>query len=141
MVSQLDAQVIGGDGTSPNLTGLYQTATDVSAESAKANFATGLALFAALVDGQHARSFSDIRAIVGTDTFAFFASLFQSNGDVSLWDYLSSRLGLLRVSNRTPDKASMAQKVLVVLGGEGQAITVSGVVIHDRDCRSVFGGE
>ena len=124
VVNQYDAQVIGGNGTSPNLAGLFHTATDVTAESTKATFASGLALFAALVDGTHARSFSDIRAIAGTDTFAFFASLFRSNGDVSLWDYLTARLGLVRVSNRVPDAASMAQKVLVVLGGEGQNIVV-----------------
>ena len=121
---KLDEQVIAGNNTSPNLNGLFAQASDVSAEGTKATFATGLALFAALVDGKHAYSWADMRAIIGSATFGLFASLFQSNGDISLYDYLAGKLGSLTVSDRVPAKASNAQKALVTLNAGRQPITV-----------------
>lgn len=117
--NQTDEQVIAGNGTAPNLTGLFKVATDVSAESNTVTFATGMALFGALVDGRYANGYSDLRAIVGSDTFAAFDGHYQSNGDVSLYDRLMAKLGYIGVSNRVPAAASDAQKILVVRGGEG----------------------
>ena len=122
--NQLDEQVIAGDGASGNLAGLFNVATDVNAEGQVATFATGAALFGALVDGTHAYGWRDLRAIIGSATFGVFAGLYQSNGDHSLYDYLNERVGLLAVSNRVPAVASKAQKVLVHLAGSGDAIQV-----------------
>ena len=124
MGQALDAQVIAGDGTAPNLSGLFKQATDVNAAGAVETFATGVARFAALVEGKHANGWGDIQALIGTDTFALYAGLFQSNGDMSLFDYLSGKLGGIRVSTRVPAVASTAQKGLVVRSAQGQAITV-----------------
>ena len=103
------------DGTGGTLNGLFNQATDVAIAGAKETFATGVARFAALVDGQYAYGWGDIRAVVGSDTFAAYAALFQSNGDVSLFDYLMMKLGSLRVSDRVPDVAATGQKAIVTL--------------------------
>ena len=124
MGHQLDSQIVAGDGSSPNLSSLFHQATDVTAATAVETFATGVSRFAALVDGTHANGWGDIRALIGTDTFSLYAGLFQANGDQSLYDYLMGKLGALRVSTRVPDVASTAQKGIVVLGAQGQPITV-----------------
>ena len=110
----LDSQIIGGGGGS-ELDGLFSVATDVSAEGTKATFPSGLALFAALVDGRFATGWGDVRAVIGADTFKLFASLLASGSDTSLYDYLSQRLGGgLMVSTKVSVKNAMAQKVLAV---------------------------
>lgn len=124
MSDALDDQVIDGDGAAPNLSGLFHQATDVNAANAKETFATGVSRFAALVDGKHANGWGDIRALIGTNTFALYASLFQSNGDMSLYDYLMTKLGLLRVSTRVPAVDSQAQKGIALRMAQGQPVTV-----------------
>ena len=126
MADNLDAQVIGGDGTAPNLSGLFHQATDVAAAGAVETFGTGVSRFGALVDGKHANGWGDVRALIGTETFAKYVGTFanQGKGDVSLYDYLMGKLGALRVSTRVPAKASNAQKGIAVLGAQGQPITV-----------------
>ena len=124
MADNLDAQVIGGSGAGANLSGLFNQATDVNIAGAVETFATGVARFAALVDGKHANGWGDIRALIGTETFELYASLFQSNGDMSLYDYLMGKLGGLRVSTRVPAVANMGQKGIAVLGAQMQPVTV-----------------
>lgn len=124
IADSVDKQVINGDGTAPNLTGLFGVATDVSAAGSVETFATGVARIAALVDGTHANGWGDIRLLIGSDTFELYASLFQSNGDMSLYDYLAGKLGAVRVSDKGPAKASNAQKGLALLGAQGQAVQV-----------------
>ena len=126
MADNLDDQVIDGDGSSPNLSGLLHQATDVNAANAAETFATAVARFAGLVDGKHANGWGDIRALIGTKTFEKYAAIFANTnkGDVSAFDYLAGKLGLLRVSTRVPAVASQAQKGLAVLGAQGQPITV-----------------
>ena len=113
--NELDEQVFNG--ASGELNGLFTQAVDVSAASAVETFSTGIARFAALVDGRHAYDMSDLRACIGSATFALYAGLFANanKGDVSLFDYLSNALGSIRVSDRVPSLASTAQKGVVVL--------------------------
>ncbi|MDE2783789.1 MAG: phage major capsid protein [Gemmatimonadota bacterium] len=125
MADNLDEQVIDGDGSSPNLSGLFHQATDVAKAGAVETFATGVSRFAGLIDGKHANGWGDVRALIGTDTFALYAGLFHGNsGEMSLYDYLAGKLGGLRVSTRVPDKAASAQKGIAVLGAQGQPITL-----------------
>lgn len=103
---------------------LFTTATDVSADGTTIAFDTGIKTFSDMVDGKHAYGLGDIRAVVGSDTFGKFAATFQTNGELSLWDYLGGKLGSIRVSDRVPAKASNAQKGIAVLGAGGSAIRV-----------------
>ena len=93
MATQYDSEVIAGDGSPPNLSSLFHQATDVSAATAVETFQSGVARFASLVEGTHSNSWGDLRALIGTQTFALYAGLFQSNGDISLFDYLASPHG------------------------------------------------
>ena len=113
--NELDEQTFNG--ASGELNGLFTQATDVAAASSAETFTTGIARFASLVDGRHAYDLGDLRAVIGSKTFALYAGLFANanKGDVSLFDYLSMHLGSIRVSDRTPAVASAAQKGIVVL--------------------------
>ena len=120
-----DEQVFNGTGAGDDLSGLFKLATDVNADSDKLEYGTGVAKFAGLVDGQHAYGWSDIRAVIGSDTFALLSTLYRgANADTSLVDYLMMKLGALRVSNRMPAAASSAQKGIVTLMASGDPIRV-----------------
>lgn len=124
VADNLDSQIVNGSGAGANLSGLFHQATDVAVAGDTEDFAKGVARFAALVDGKHANGFGDIRALIGTATFARYAGQFQSNGDVSLADYLDMKLGGIRVSQRVPAKSGNGQKGIVLLGAQGQPVTV-----------------
>ena len=109
--NELDEQTFNG--AAGELNGLLTQATDVAAAGSVETFATGIARFAALVDGRHAYDLGDLRAVIGSKTFALYAGILS--GDVSLFDYLSMHLGSIRVSDRVPAVASSAQKGIVVL--------------------------
>ena len=66
--NELDEQTFSG--ASGELNGLFVQATDVAAASSAETFTTGIARFAALVDGRHAYDLSDLRACIGSATFA-----------------------------------------------------------------------
>ena len=120
--SSLDSQVIGGDGSSPNLSGLFNQSTNVAVDGTKETFGTAIERFAGVVDGKHANGFGDIRALIGVATFALYAALFANSnkGDISAYDHLTSKLGMLRVSTRVPAVASSGQKAMAVLTAQGQ---------------------
>ena len=109
--NELDEQTFNG--AAGELNGLLTQSTDVAAASSVETFATGIARFAALVDGRHAYDLGDLRAVIGSKTFALYAGILS--GDVSLFDYLTRILGSIRVSDRVPAVASSAQKGIVVL--------------------------
>ena len=113
--NELDKEVIND---------LFGVATDVSAQTNAVTFGSGMSLFAALVEGEHAYGYGDLRAIIGSSTFAAFDSKYQSNGDMSLADKLAMKLGSFRVSNRVPAVASTAQKGLVTRSASGDPIRV-----------------
>ena len=113
--NELDEQTFNG--AAGELNGLFTQATDATAATAVENMTTGIARFASLVDGRHAYTLGDLRAVIGSKTFALYAGTFANanKGDVSLFDYLSNALGSIRVSDRVPAVASTAQKGIVVL--------------------------
>ena len=110
------------NGASGELNGLFTQASAVSAASAVETYTTGIGRFASLVDGKHAYTLADVRAVIGSKTFALYAGLFANSnkGDVSLFDYLSRMLGSIRVSDRVPDVSSSAQKGIVVLSASAE---------------------
>ena len=118
--NELDEETFNG--AAGGLNGLFTQATDVAAASAVETFATGVARFAALVDGRYAYSLADVRAVIGSATFAHYAGLFRNGSDGSLFDYLMDKLGSIRVSDRVPVVASTAQKGVVVLTAAMESI-------------------
>ena len=118
--NELDGEVFNGDAA--GLNGLFTQATDVAVASAVETYATGVARLAALVDGSHAYSLSDLRCVVGPSTYALFSGLIS--GGIPLADYLESKLGSFRVSNRMPSVSNKGQKGVVVLAGGSSPIRV-----------------
>ena len=86
------------NGASGELNGLFVQATNVNAAGAVETYTTGIGRFAALVDGRHAYTLADVRAVIGSKTFALYAGVFANTnkGDVSLFDYLTRMLGSIR---------------------------------------------
>ena len=113
--NELDEQTFNG--AAGELNGLLTQATDESAASAVETYQTGIQRFASMVDGRHAYTLADVRAVIGSKTFAHYASIFANSnkGDMSLFDYLVMHLGSIRVSDRTPGVSSSAQRGIVVL--------------------------
>ena len=118
--NELDNEVFNGDAA--GLNGLFLQAADVAVAGAVETYATGIGRFAALVDGEHAYSLADLRCVVGPSTYAIFMGLISDG--VPLADYLESKLGSFRVSNRMPAIASKGQKGIVTLNGGPSPIRV-----------------
>ena len=118
--NELDEQTFNG--AAGELDGLFTQAADETAASAVETYTTGIARFASLVDGRHAYTLGDLRAVIGSKTFALYAGLFvnSNKGDVSLFDYLTQMLGSIRVSDRVPGVLSSAQRGIVVLSASAE---------------------
>ena len=108
------------NGASGELNGLFTQAAAVSAASSAEDFASGIARYAALVDGRHAYTLADVRIVIGSATFARYSGQFSGNGAVSLFDYLAHNSGSIRVSDRVPAVSGTAQKGIVVLSASAE---------------------
>ena len=115
MANELDEETFNG--AAGDLNGLFEQAANVTAATAIETYTSGIARFAALVDGLHAYTMQDVRAVIGSKTFALYAGIFANSnkGEVSLFDYLMTHLGSIRVSDRVPAVAATAQKGIAVL--------------------------
>ena len=118
MSNELDESTFNG--AAGELNGLFTQAANVAAAGAVETFATGIARFAALVDGRHAYDLADVRAVIGSQTFGRYSGQFSGNGAVSLFDYLRINLGSIRVSDRVPGVSAQAQKGIVVLSASAE---------------------
>ena len=76
MSNELDEQAFNG--TATELNGLFTQAADESAASAIETYTSGIGRFAELVDGKHAYTLADVRAVIGSKTFALYAGLFAT---------------------------------------------------------------
>ena len=118
--NELDNEVFNG--VAAGLNGLFLQAADVAIAGAKETYTTGIGRFAALVDGQNAYSLADLRCVVGPSTYAVYMGLISDG--VPLADYLETKLGSFRVSNRMPALASHGQKGIVTLNGGPSPIRI-----------------
>ena len=113
---QMDDQILNGDGTAPNVSGFFNALADPTAASARATHATFVEAFSDRVDGKHAYSLGDVRAVIGKDTYGRMEASYRStNADEAAFAYLSRRAGTIRVSNRMPAKASKKQEAVFAL--------------------------
>ena len=110
--------------TDGNIAGLFGVATDVTADTTTATFSNFVSKLAGMVDGKYAYGWGDMRLVVGSDTFARLAGQFQSNGDMSVWDYLVGKLASVRVSNRVPAKTGSTQKGILTRNALRQRIKI-----------------
>ena len=108
------------------------------------NFATGLALATGGIDGERASMLTDVKLLVGSETYRKFAELERSTGAaVDLLEYLGMRTGGVKVSARiaAPDNANNRQECLRINGmyrsivvptWQGMQATVDSVSLANR---------
>lgn len=123
--SAVDKALFTGTGANGQVEGLFEQATDVTKDTDELTFANAVLAFSNLVDGRHAVDLSSIRTVIGSRTFGKMASTFATGSpSVSVYDYLQSKLGSIRVSNRVPSFAAKGQKSISTLNSSGMALRV-----------------
>ena len=112
---QLDDQVINGNGTAPNLSGIFQGLTDpTAAPTAVADFDAFVAAFAGGVDGLWANTVKGVAIVGGVETYRLSAATFRDpstgtaggRGDMAFSDYAMSMYGNWFTNSRMPDPAT-----------------------------------
>ena len=116
---KLDQELVAG--TEGLLTG---TNLANHAAAAVTSFALYLSQFGhSRVDGRYAASLSDVRAVVGSATYAHMGDQYRSdNADYSAIDALEKKTGGVRVSAHVPGVASKKQTAVVRLGMHDRAV-------------------
>ena len=107
----LDAQVISGSGTEPNLNGFAKQYPigGAGSDAAATTFAVLTQRAAGMVDGIFSESFSDLRMAMSVEAYAYLASLFRSSSsEVTGLDWLSSRVSGLRANGRIKQASKTA---------------------------------
>lgn len=107
MAEGMTAQVINGDGTGENFSGLFGAARVIRAAPAAGTsidtWATVVAAIEACVDGKYAGSVADLRCVVNPATAAFLGTLVSTpGGDQTARQYLNAETAGLRVSADAP---------------------------------------
>ncbi len=128
---ELDDQAINGDGSAPNLTGMFARLTDPSAPAAGvAGFDNFVAAFAGGVDGLWANMASEVGIVVNPETYRLALQSFRDVantdlGAMSFADYAMQHFGGFWTNKRMPAKANhVAQAILYrrgrsMMGGSG----------------------
>ena len=138
LTEALDKQVISA-GAGLLGTGLAAP-SDPSAIASFDDYVSGLV--GARVDGRYANSASDLRAVIGPSTFQHMSTIFLSNSNEAIVQYIQRISGGVRVSAHVPGTASLFQDCVVARGSAMNAVlpTWSGVsVIRDEISRSGAG--
>ena len=120
LANELDNEVLNG--VAAGLNGLFLQAADQTKASTLETYATGIGRFAELVDGSMAYSLADLRCVVGSTTYAKYMGLISDG--MPLADYLETKLGSFRVSNRMPALLDKGQRGIVTLNGGPSPIRI-----------------
>ena len=123
---ELDKQAINGNGSAPNLTGIFQRLTNPSAPAAGVvNWVGFAAQHAAGVDGLWASQIKDVCIIVNPENYRLAASTFQgTDAEMSAAAYAMMHTGGFWCNKRMPAKANHVAQALLyrkgrsMLGGD-----------------------
>ena len=111
----VDAQVIAGNGTAPNINGFYSalTATPATNPNAVSDWDDLVKLVSSNVDGRYALTAGDVRLLMGADSYAFASVTKAATGpNETALDFVSQRAGGHQVSAHVPEAASDVSRVL-----------------------------
>ena len=129
MSDAMDSQVLNGDGTAPNVTGLFSELTAPAMDpSTVSAFNDLLAAHASGIDGLYASGLQDVRLLVGAATYQRAAQIFTASGDVSGAAYLIANGGGFRASANVPVPATLNSvtnlqgALTYATGGPGSAV-------------------
>lgn len=134
--AELDNQIINGDGTAPNLTGMFKRLTDPSTPATGVEtWSRFAAKHAGLVDGLWAGELSDLSVVVGVDTYRLACSTFQGgDAEESAGSYAKRTMAGFWTNDRMPAKVSHLQQGILCrkgrsMMGAGEGIRLS-VIPH-----------
>ncbi len=112
----LDAQIVAGDDGLLGTNGLTARTGDATATATFADY-RGLVYDGMTIDGRYAGMASDIRVVLGTESYNHCAAVYRSNNaDDSALDSLMRVSGGVRVSAHVPDPSTNDQSVIVRKG-------------------------
>ncbi len=111
MRDQADEQMVNGNGTSPNLSGVLHQLTDPTNPGDTVTFDSYVSTFADGVDGLWANDLKDVRVLCGPQTYAHAAKTFRgTDGGTSAATYLRSHAGGFRATKRIAAPPSSGTK-------------------------------
>ena len=128
---ELDKQAINGDGSAPNLAGMFQRLSDPDPPAAGiADFDDFVAAFGDGVDGLWSNTVRDVAIVAGVETYQLSTKTFrdaagQDLGDKAFADYAMSMYGGWWTNKRMPVKdahiqqAILYRKARAMMGGGG----------------------
>ena len=126
--AELDDQMLNGDGSNNDLTGIFQRLTDPSAPAANAETWTRfLAIQSAGIDGLWATELEHIAMVVGVETYRLSAATFQgADSEESAASYLKRMGAGYWTNSRMPAKETHIQQgILCRKGRPGMRTAVS----------------
>ena len=116
---ELDDQLISGNGTAPNLAGIFSRLTDPSdTPTAVAKFDDFVGKFCAGVDGLWASRTNEVAIVAGPETYRLSAKTFRDGptddrGDMAFSDYAMAQYGGWWTNSRMPAKVSHIQQAIL----------------------------
>ena len=120
LADAVDKQILFGDGTGANLTGLMHNRAAANTSATKADFASVVADCGGLVDGLYARQLNHVHLLCTPKLRQFFISLFRANeSEVTAEDWLMDKLGGYSTTANLPAAVSDVENTLVWLSGSG----------------------
>ena len=153
---ELDKQGLNGNGTSPNLTGMFQRLTDpAAAPAAVSDFDAFAAAHAGGVDGLWATTIRDVGIVVGPATYKLSARTFQTatnyKGELSAAAYALANAGGWWTNKRMPDadtfmavdnvqQAILYRKGRSMMGGSGAMRTAVCPHWNSIDIDDIYSG-
>ena len=112
----VEEQILNGDGSAPNITGLLERLTDPTPAATKDLPGTYVGTVAGSLDGIHGYTLGDLRTLAGKATYQAMASGYFDNTAVSVASYLDTATAGVRMSDRIPAVASNVQPGIIRLG-------------------------
>ena len=110
----MDSQVISGDGTAPNVSGILKELTAPMDPGSADDFAGLRAYFTNHVDGIYSYGLEDMRIALGTHGYTTLQAVYRSPGsDMNAYASLASEVADIFVSSRMPAVASNISTVLI----------------------------
>lgn len=103
MGDQFDEQIINGDGTSPNVSGIFAELTDATDETSVVTFDNVRLKATDELDGKMARSESSVRILVGLASWKLFRSLQNTDKQLDSIEAYQRLGGRMQNSARIPD--------------------------------------
>ena len=139
----IEAAILTGNGTAPNVTGFFSALTAPDSPTGNETYARYVRGMAEYIDGKHASTIAEVRALVGPETGKDMHLVFQGDTGYSAWEALARMSGGLRVSAHVPAAVGNVQNNLMRRGNTQPAVAPiwEGVRLIRDEITSAASGE